>query len=102
MSSVVSDMQFACRMLRMSQLLCEGHNSWWQLELHDQKNCTQKVDLVHTICSIFSHHAGELQVKLPSSSKLKSLANTDPRLQQALASLNLRAIPPPRAASCHD
>ena len=89
--ATVADTKIAVRMLRMLQLLCEGHNRWWQDEMHGQRNsnCRQKADLVHLCAQIFSIHAIDLRNRMPSVSKLKSLTGNDPRLMQALADLDM-------------
>ena len=54
-SSLVADKQFGLRMLRMTQLLCEGHNSW----------CRALIAVVYTLvcglcfCAHFAHLTGE-------------------------------------------
>ena len=47
------------------------------------------MDQVATTATIFSEHATQVQLKMPSQSKLNSLAKTDPRQMQALCSIQL-------------
>ena len=71
--------EFAVRLLRFIQLLCEGHNRWWQTELRVQAHCRATVDLVLACSQFFAEHAHCLRNKMPSASKLKSLPKSDLR-----------------------
>ena len=88
-SKLAVDKQLCTRILSMVQLLCEGHNRWWQDELRDQQRCTVVVDLVGECATLVVKHAAVVVNRTPSASRLKALPNSDPQLKLVVADLQL-------------
>lgn len=83
------DHTLTTRILRMLQLLCEGHMSWWQGFLREQTQNTKSVDLVTECANLFNTHVEGFLQKVPSAATMAALSDHDPRLTMVQAALDL-------------
>eukprot|EP01047_Picozoa_sp_COSAG01_P005231 COSAG01_NODE_177_length_22954_cov_28.699554_13_plen_2463_part_00 len=78
----------AYRLLRFMQLLCEGHNSWWQNFLRTQ-GLPSTVDMVCEVSNLFVKHMKHCLQKIPAAALMKALPDMDPRHETVQTALDM-------------
>lgn len=77
------------RILRVIQMLCEGHMEWWQNFLREQPDVSKSIDIVSDCAALFKNHGEDFLQKVPSPTTLASLPDHDPRLARVQDALDV-------------